>query len=246
VKATVAVTVMAVNDAPKADPDSALVQEELPAFISVLADDDAGPSDEATEELFIDGIVERPEHGTTVIGPGWVQYRPAPDYSGPDWFTYRLCDGGDPSLCSTGSVDVEVIPVNDPPGAKDDAATSTEGAPISLDVLANDDGGPFDEAGEGLRLAGIVWSPAHGEAVVEAGVVRYTPAAGYLGWDSLVYRVCDDRAPVRCTTATAIVQLRPGIGSRPRLQSEAHTGAIRFRRGRFSGRAASRGPRSAS
>jgi PKD repeat protein len=247
VEASVAITVMPVNDPPRADPDTAVVQEEFPTIISVLADDDAGPRNERAEGLFIDGIAVRPNHGKARLGIGVVSYTPDPHHTGRDWFSYRLCDGGDPSLCAIGVVEIEIFAANDRPRPKDDVGVVTGGAPISLDVLLNDDAGP-GETGQLLQLSGIVWSPAHGTAVEEAGRIRYTPAGDYHGYDSLVYRACDDGSPERCSTATVAIRLLPGIGSgsRPRLQSEAHTGAIRFRRGRFSGRAASRGPRSAS
>jgi hypothetical protein len=47
-------------------------------------------------------------------------------------------------------------------------------------------------------------------------------------------------------TASRVTDLRFGRAHRARLQFAAHTGATWFRRGRFSGRVASRGPRSAS
>jgi PKD repeat protein len=205
-EATVAVTVIAVNDPPRPDPDTAVAEEDLVAMIPVLANDDSGPADEAVQGLLIDGVVAPPKHGTASVGRGWVRYTPAPNYGGADKFTYRLCDGGDPLLCATGRVDIEVVRANDAPGARDDTAIGIEKAPISIDVLANDDAGP-GEKGQRIRLAGIAWAPAHGAAFVAGGRVVYMPAPEYQGSDILAYRVCDDGPSEMCSIATVAVQL---------------------------------------
>jgi large repetitive protein len=241
VEAEVSVAVIAVNDPTRAKRDSAVVEEDVPKFIRVLENDEAGPADEAAQGLWIDGIVKRPAHGTVSVIRGSVVYTPAADYSGRDRFRYRLCDSGEPSNCATEAVAIVVAKINDRPAGRAEAATGAENTPISFDVLANDGPGPGEQP-QNVRLAGIMWAPVHGTAVVARGRVLYTPRAEYSGADSLVYRVCDNGMPARCSSATLAIRLLPG----PRLQFGKHTGAIRFRRGRFSGRAASRGPRSAS
>jgi PKD repeat protein len=213
IEADVRVTVIAVNDAPRADRDTAEVDEDVPVIVSVLANDEPGPPGEAEQELFIDGIVKRPAYGTASVDRGRVLYTPTPDHAGRDRFTYRVCDSGDTSLCQVGVVDIKVVEINDKPTGRHDTATVEADMASAIDVLANDDAGPW-EAAQSARLAGIVWAPVHGTAVVDRGRVVYRPTAGYHGSDSLVYRVCDDAARETCSAATLTTQVLPG----PRLQ----------------------------
>ncbi|BBH65032.1 hypothetical protein ACTI_17170 [Actinoplanes sp. OR16] len=91
--------------------------------------------------------------------------------------------------------------VNTPPDAVADNATTTNGAPVTIDVLANDTGG---------TATSIVTNPAHGAAVVEAdGTITYTPVAGWTGTDTFTYEAADayggsDTATVTVTTANAL------------------------------------------
>ena len=75
-----------------------------------------------------------------------VRYSPEADFSGADTFTYEVCDTGIPVACATGTVNVEVTPVNDAPRARLDLVATDEDTPIAIDVLANDDAGPGESA----------------------------------------------------------------------------------------------------
>lgn len=57
--------------------------------------------------------------------------------------------------------------------------TAVSGSSKLVDVLAANP--------SGVSLQGICTAPAHGTAVVEAGKVRYTPAAGFTGTDTFEY-----------------------------------------------------------
>lgn len=69
--------------------------------------------------------------------------------------------------------------------AADDAATLNEDASVTVDVLANDQGG----AAAGLVLAVEGDGPAHGSVQVVDGRFVYTPLANYHGDDSFRYTV---------------------------------------------------------
>ena len=63
-----------------------------------------------------------PSHGTAEGSDGNRTYVPFHDFSGTDRFTYEVCDNGFPAdadervpRCATGTVSVEVSPVDDPP-----------------------------------------------------------------------------------------------------------------------------------
>ena len=83
----------------------------------------------------------------------------------------------------------------DPPDAIDDAVTTPEDTPVTIDVLANDTGielGPTTEPGTAIA---IVTQPAHGSVTVGADrTVTYSPAPDWFGIDTFTYRVTDARA----------------------------------------------------
>jgi hypothetical protein len=118
--ATASITVQAVNDAPTAGADVVRAASDEPVPVNVLANDSAGPADEAGQTLTL-SAVGAPAHGTASALGGLVVYTPASEYNGPDAFTYRVCDNGtstgapDPR-CATGSVDFAFssfpLPVN--------------------------------------------------------------------------------------------------------------------------------------
>src|SRR4029079_18381087 len=81
---------------------------------------------------------------------------------------------------------------------------------------ANDSTGPANESGQTLTLDSITVAPSHGTATilvapdVNAGKIRYTPAANYNGPDSFTYKVCDngttDGSPASlCDTAVVTI-----------------------------------------
>jgi hypothetical protein len=87
-----------------------------------------------------------------------------------------------------------------PPTAQDDAATTPQGAPVSVNVLANDsdDGGPLP-----LSVVGV-GQPQAGTAVTNAGQIVYTPNSNFLGDDWFTYTISDGRST---SAATARVKV---------------------------------------
>ena len=94
---------------------------------------------------------------------------------------------------ATGTVTVDVAPVDDAPTAVDDG-------PLALDrddrlviepslLLAND----ADVEGDTLGLLGVVDSPVHGTLGFDAsGRLVYVPDDGFVGEDAFGYRVGDE------------------------------------------------------
>ncbi len=105
------------------------------------------------------------------------------------------CGGGDSSSGNPLPTDT----ANTPPSAADDSATVITGSDTTIDVLAND-----SDAQDGVlngNLLSIVSAPANGSAILESGMVRYTPNSGFTGDDQLSYEIADSDG----ATATAIV-----------------------------------------
>jgi VCBS repeat-containing protein len=182
----VTVTVTPVNDPPVANPDFWTTFEDSPATgIPIMANDRDPDGD------VLDLSVTQPAHGTVVIdsiivnGIRTVTYTPAPNYNGPDSFTYTISDGHGGS--ATATVSMTVLPVNDGPTAVDDFVTVPEDGSVTFDVLANDS----DLEGDPIKLSGYT-SPAHGTLTLNAdGTLTYQPKPNYHGADSFAYNVDD-------------------------------------------------------
>ncbi len=100
-KATVNVTINAVNDAPIAVADSASTAKNTAKTISVLSND----SDVEGTTLSVSAVTV-PAHGTAAINSnGTISYTPANGFIGADSFTYTASDG---ALTATATVSITV------------------------------------------------------------------------------------------------------------------------------------------
>ena len=95
---TIDVNVTPVNDPPVAVSDVAVTAEDSSVVVDLLANDLPGPPNESGQTLRV-SAVGAPAHGSAVLlgsglDAGKVRYTPAPDYNGPDAFSYQVCDDG--------------------------------------------------------------------------------------------------------------------------------------------------------
>ena len=154
--------------------------------------------------------VSGPSPGTLALEPdGSFVYTPEADYHGPDAFTYKTSDGNKESGEAT--VGIEVRPVNDAPGAEDEAVAE-RGWPLKIEVLGNDD----DLDGDRLTVSDVS-DPEHGGATAseDGRLVRYVPDSGYTGPDSFTYTVSDGeggRTPPRWTSPSGTPRGRASCG----------------------------------
>ena len=201
VTATATVTVTGVNDPPTAGTDTPTIAEDAAATtVNVLGNDSFAPD---TGETLVVSAVGQPSHGVTTLVGGEVKYAPAADYNGPDSFTYTLSDGNGGTV--TGTVNVTVSPVNDPPVTGPDTLTVAEDAAATVvNVLGNDGFAP--DVGETLVVASVT-QPANGVATLAGGVVKYAPAADFNGTDTFTYLVSDGNGGT--TTGTVTVTVTP-------------------------------------
>ncbi len=191
--ASVTVSVMAVNDAPLAADDSVVTLEDTAVVIDVLQNDTDVDGDTLT--ITAAGSAT---NGATSIQGDQVLYQPNSNYSGTDTFTYTVSDGN--GATDSATVNVTVTPVNDAPVAMDDSVATDEGTAIDVDVLAND----TDVDGDTLDIASV-GTPSHGTATIQADMVRYTPAADYVGSDSFGYTVSDGSGATDSATVSVTV-----------------------------------------
>lgn len=184
-QATVTITVVPDNNPPVAGDDAFTVAEDSSnnAF-DVLANDTTAP--DVGETLTINAVGATDNGGTVVINGGTsLTYTPAANFAGTEVFTYTIDDGN--GLNATGTVTVTVTNSADPPSAVDDAATVNEDDTVLINVLANDSD---PDPGDTLTIT-VVGVAANGNAMLEAGQIRYTPNADYNGADSFTYMIED-------------------------------------------------------
>ncbi|MBN1441339.1 MAG: tandem-95 repeat protein [Planctomycetes bacterium] len=170
------------NRPPVTRPDYATTDEGRPVSIDVTANDSDPDGDIFTVSAVTDGA-----SGTARLEPtGLVTYTPAGDFNGDDAFTYTAVDFR--GNRAEGQVFVTVSPVNDPPAALDDQASTDENAAVVIDVLAND----TDVDGDTLRIA-AVGDASHGTVtVLPDETLLYAPADRFWGVDGFTYTVEDE------------------------------------------------------
>jgi len=92
------------------------------------------------------------------------------------------------------------------PVGNDDTYAIVQNAPTVLNVLGND----TDSEGDALAIQSVS-TPAHGIAALAAGVLTYTPTAGYLGADSFTYTLTDGHGNYDTATVTLNIAVTVGI-----------------------------------
>jgi VCBS repeat-containing protein len=210
----VAITVNAVNNAPVANDDTVVTNEDTPLTFDVRLNDSDVESGALTAL-----VVTTPQHGRVVArSNGTFEYRPDANFNGADRFTYRVNDGELNSGVAT--VSITVRPVNDAP---------TAGA-VTLAAVAEDSGarlitqaellaGASDIDGPALSATHLTLSAGNGTLATNGnGTWTYTPALNDDTAASFTYTVSDgslsasgtatlDITPVNDAPTTAPVSL---------------------------------------
>ncbi len=150
--------------------------------------------------------IEQPDNGViTINANGNFIYKPYNNYNGPDRFLYAICDATAPTICDTATVYFTVLPVQDPPIAKDDINLTLVNTSVTGQVKINDK----DPDGDNLvvTITPLV-NPQNGQVTLLAdGNYTYNPDADFIGEDNFTYVVCDDVSPIQCDTATVTIQV---------------------------------------
>ena len=218
------ITVAPVNEIPALVDDVATGPEGSPITGNVLANDRDPDGDTVTVTTYRVGGVDHPAGqpavlagvGTLVINAdGSYRFTPLPDYSGPvPVATYTATDG---ALTSTATLTLAVTPVNDPPVAGDDIASTPINQPIDIPVLAND----TDADGDVLTVSGpVLADPTQGTVTVNPdGTLRFVPATNLTGPVTITYTVTDPNG----ATDTATVVVNVGNNTPPDSANRAVT-----------------------
>ena len=204
--ATVTIDVTPVNDAPVISPIPVLTVEE-DGMIEICV----GVTD-------IDGDGITYNLPTNVSGGGTMTlstqfnfcfvFKPIKDFNGDSFWKFSVCDTGNPSLCTSVDVKIIVTPVNDAPVAVNDFITVqsfVKSDPIN--ILDNDLDVENDELVLTITpLAG----PYQGTVTMTAGGnIQYQSNIGFIGADSIRYKVCDVATPSLCDEGVVFIDVTP-------------------------------------
>ncbi len=189
----ISITVLAVNDAPIANPQSetAKVNKSVSAALT-------GSDVDGEPLMFI--ICKKPEHGILTFDSnfntnGRFIYTPEPYFTGPDIFTFKLNDGEVDS--APAAVSINVAP-NLLPVAKPHSVTTTEDTPVTISFTGSDpDSDPL--------AYNTVTGPSHGSLNGTAPNLTYTPNANFYGSDSFTFKVNDGTADSALATVSITV-----------------------------------------
>ncbi|MCV0399246.1 MAG: tandem-95 repeat protein [Nitrosarchaeum sp.] len=173
---TACVTILSVNDAPVANGQSVVTDEDTPLAITLTGSD--VENDPLTYE-----IVSQPSHGVISGTLPNVTYTPDQNYFGSDSFQFRVFDGSEYSI--TKKISITINPINDPPVAYSINFTTPEDIPFVNTV-------PVASDVEDSTLSYILVSaPLYGTLSGEPPFMTYTPDLDYFGSDSLDFKVND-------------------------------------------------------
>jgi len=190
--ATVSVTIIAVNDAPVAQPLSVTTPEDTAVSGTVVASD----IDNATVTY---SVVNQGSLGTVTITnavTGAFTYSPNANANGTDTFSYAASDS---QLQSVAVVTVNILAVNDAPIVQDLLIATSENTPVSGTVSA------ISVDNDALQFS-IGTQGNIGNATINAssGQFTYTPNLNQNGSDSFSVQVTDG---VLVSTATVSVTI---------------------------------------
>ncbi|MBC7411953.1 MAG: tandem-95 repeat protein, partial [Bacteroidia bacterium] len=216
---TLFITITPIADAPVANIDVKITNEDTPVAISVLSNDTDVENDINISSVI---VTTAPANGTVLISNiGVVTYTPNANFNGTDQFIYRVCDNTTPTpLCDTAVVFITINAINDIPTLDNEAVTTNEDTPKIGDLT---DAGDFDTEGTTLTANTTpVLAPTHGTIVVNAnGTYTYTPTANFNGTDIVIVEICDAGLPLPalCKNDTIRITVTP-VNDPPIIDNE--------------------------
>ena len=204
------------NNPPVAIDDSVTTNVNRAVFNNVKANDSDPDGNSITQSI----ISPAASNGTAVVSGTGIVYTPNFGFIGKDTVTYKICDGGTPTLCDTA---ILIITINaGPPVAIVNNSTVNSNSFINVNVQANDTLAVTSYSYT-TSLMPLILPPSNGTAILVGNNIQYTPNANFTGVDSLVYQLCDNGSPVACDTAIMYITVtnQPPVANRDTVTTSA-------------------------
>ncbi len=175
------------------------------ASASIITDEDTtsapvtpSVTDPDAGDTFTFSIVTQPANGAAAVVNNQLVYTPAPNYNGPDSFTFRATDSTNLNVVGTASV--TVLAVNDMPSVADlSIFTSEDAASAPVTPVVTD-----PDVGDTHTFT-ILTQPGRGLAAVVGNQLVYAPDANFNGQDSFTFRATDSGGLSAVGTANVTV-----------------------------------------
>ncbi|HCG5515960.1 TPA: tandem-95 repeat protein [Vibrio parahaemolyticus] len=154
--------------------------------------------DEDKDTLSVENLIIDKGNGTLVDnGDGTWTFTPQIDDDTEVSFTFDIID--DEDLVVSGSANLDILPINDAPNAKNDVITTEEDTAVTIDVLVNDS----DVEGDVLSIQSASVPSEQGSVDIVDGKLVFMPAENFNGEATITYIVTDgdltDEAKVTVT-----------------------------------------------
>ncbi|MBE5120424.1 tandem-95 repeat protein, partial [Vibrio parahaemolyticus] len=142
--------------------------------------------DEDKDTLSVENLIIDKGNGTLVDnGDGTWTFTPQIDDDTEVSFTFDIID--DEDLVVSGSANLDILPINDAPNAKNDVITTEEDTAVTIDVLVNDS----DVEGDVLSIQSASVPSEQGSVDIVDGKLVFTPAENFNGEATISYIVTD-------------------------------------------------------
>lgn len=178
-QATVTIEVVAVNDAPVVNDDTATTDENTPVTITPLEND----SDPDGDTLSV--IINSVSSGNAVVSAETdIIFTPETDFDGEVSINYSASDslGG----ITQGTIIITVLPSNAPPVAVDDLVETNEDTPVVISPLDND-----SDPNDDILTLSIISVSAGTAELASTTSITYIPEENFSGTVTLAYRITD-------------------------------------------------------
>ncbi|MGR5445018.1 tandem-95 repeat protein [Vibrio jasicida] len=223
--ATVSVNIGAINDAPIANADSLIFDEDITSTLDVLSndtdiEDSAFVQSNITLQDLGQGSGIYPFATVSINQDGTLDIAPTQDINGVHSFTYTLTDSGQ-AVSHSAVVTLSITAINDAPIAIDNTAQLFEEGQFEVNVLGND---TDVDSGDTLNTNSVSVSLKPNNGIVQVtstGTIIYTPNTDFYGEDNFTYTV-EDTAGALSNEATVTMTVTP-VNDAPTATSQSLT-----------------------